>query len=372
MAQDYYELLGVDRNATPDMIKKAYRKLAVKYHPDKNPGDNAAEEKFKEISHAYEVLSDAEKRNMYNQFGENAFQHGNSGGGFHDPFDIFRGVFEGGLGDIFGEMFGVGGGGRRGVRRGRDLEYGLKLSFLEAVKGTEKQLKIRRYEACSVCKGDGAEPGTGKSVCTRCGGSGQVRQSGGFFSIARTCDACRGAGEITTTPCKACGGMGRKEAVKKINVTVPAGVDNGMRLRISGEGEAGLNGGPSGDVYVSLSVKRHEIFSRQEYDLLCTATVSFTQLVFGDKIMVPGIDTDQEISIAAGTQTGHVFRLRGRGIKRLDGRGRGDQMVRVQVEIPKNLNGRQNKLLREFERALEQKPASGDKNFVNKMKRMFE
>jgi len=166
--------------------------------------------------------------------------------------------------------------------------------------------------------------------------------------------------------------MGRKEAVKKINVTVPAGVDNGMRLRISGEGEAGLNGGPSGDVYVSLSVKRHEIFSRQEYDLLCTATVSFTQLVFGDKIMVPGIDTDQEISIAAGTQTGHVFRLRGRGIKRLDGRGRGDQMVRVQVEIPKNLNGRQNKLLREFERALEQKPASGDKNFVNKMKRMFE
>lgn len=374
---DYYELLGVSREASADEIKKAYRKLAIKYHPDKNPGDKEAEEKFKEISHAYEILSDQSKRQQYDQFGEAAFQGGAGGfggfGGFHDPGDIFREVFGGAFGDVFGDMFGFGGGGRRnGARRGRDLEYGIELDFLEAVKGITEKINVRKYEPCKTCGSTGAKPGTGKDTCSRCGGSGQVSQSSGFFSVSRTCDACGGAGEIIKEPCQDCQGTGRKQAAKKIEVNIPAGVDTGVRLRVSGEGEAGMNGGPPGDLYVVISVREHKFFTRKGYDLLCVANVSFTQVVFGDEITVPGIEGDVTVTLPAGTQSGRIFRLKGQGVKRLDGRGRGDQFVKIQVDTPKNLTGRQKNLLREYEASFGGDKAAGSKKFVDKMKGLFE
>ncbi len=372
MAKDYYELLGVSRDASGEDIKKAYRKLAVQYHPDKNPGNKEAEEKFKEISHAYEILRDPQKRRQYDQFGEAAFRYAGAGTwGFHDPFDIFAEVFGGAFGDIFEGMFGFRGRGRRGPRRGRDLEHGLKLDFLEAAKGATKQVKVRKHETCSVCGGSGARPGTGKVTCSRCGGSGQISQSSGFFSISRTCDACGGTGETVKEPCPECGGTGITEVIKKISVTVPPGVDTGIRLRVSGEGEAGMNGGPSGDLYVVISVREHEFFTRREYDLLYVAPVSFAQLVFGDQIKVPGIDGENDLPVPSGTPSGHVFRLRGKGVKRLDGRGKGDQLVKVRVEIPKNLNAHQKKLLREFEASFAGGKAAGAKNIVDRVREIF-
>lgn len=375
MAKDYYEILGVNKGASADEIKKAYRKLALKYHPDKNRGNKDAEEKFKEVSHAYEILSNTDKRAQYDKFGESAFQYGAggaAGGGFHDPFDLFREVFgSGGFGDIFEGMFGFGGdNARRGPSRGRDLEYSLKLDFFEAVKGTTKDIRVRKYDTCETCNGQGTKPGTHKAVCSRCDGSGQVRQSSGFFSIARTCDACGGTGEVIKDPCVDCGGLGRREIVTKISAKVPPGVDTGVRLRLSGEGEAGINGGPYGDMYIAITVKDHDYFSRKQYDLLCVVRVSFTQVVFGDDVEVPGIEGNVSLILPAGTQSGKIFRLKGKGIKRLDGRGRGDQVVKIQVDTPKNLNEKQMKLLREFEESLGGKPAVGYKNkkFVDKMK----
>ncbi|MEA3489710.1 MAG: molecular chaperone DnaJ [Candidatus Omnitrophota bacterium] len=373
MSKDYYELLGVDRNASGEEIKKAYRKLAVKHHPDKNPGDPGAEEKFKNISHAYEILSDQDKRRRYDQFGESAFQYGGGGGfgAFHDPFDIFREVFGGGFGDLFEGIFGFGGPKRKGPARGRDLEYTMEIDFLEAVKGTTKQIKVRRYEACSACGGSGARPGTGRVTCARCGGNGQISQSSGFFSISRTCGACGGTGEIIKEACPDCSGTGKREVIRKVTVDVPAGVNTGIHLRLSGEGEAGERGGGRGNLYVMLSVREHDFFSRSDYDLLCVAPVNFTQLVFGDEIEIPGIDESVKVSIPAGTPSGHIFRLRGKGIKRLDGRGRGDQMIKVKVEIPKNLAAHQKKLLRGFEASLSGKKAAGEKGFVDKMRKMM-
>jgi len=371
---DYYKTLGVSRTASDDEIKKAYRKLALKYHPDKNPGNKEAEEKFKEISHAYDILGDPGKRQQYDQFGEAAFQGGGfGGGGFHDPFDLFRDVFGGAFGNAFEGVFGFGGGGRKGgPRRGQDLETGLRLDFMEAVKGVKKQIKVRRRETCDNCGGSGASPGTGKTTCSRCGGAGQIRQSGGFFSISRTCDACHGAGEVIEKPCGACLGTGRVELIRKITVDVPAGVDNGVRVRLSGEGDAGVSGGPRGDLYVSISVKDHEIFSRKGYDLLCVMPVSFSQLVFGDDIKVPGIDGDVDLSIPEGTQSGQIFNLRGKGISRLDGRGRGDQLIKVQVKIPKGLNASQKKALRDFETVMGGEKAAGGKTLMKKFKEMFQ
>ncbi|MGB3242276.1 MAG: molecular chaperone DnaJ [Candidatus Omnitrophota bacterium] len=370
MSEDYYKVLGVRRDASADEIKKAYRKLAVKYHPDKNPDNKEAEEKFKEISHAYEILSDPEKRRQYDQFGESAFQYGTGGFGFHDPFDIFREVFGGGFGDVFEDMFGFGARSRKGPRRGRDLEYSVKLDFLEAARGTSKGIKVRKLEACSTCAGTGAKPGTGKVACSQCGGTGQISQSSGFFSISRTCDRCRGAGEIVKEPCPECGGMGRVEKVKSISVNIPPGVDTGTRVRLSGEGEAGAQGGPSGDLYVAVSVREHEFFSRRGYDVLCVMPASFTQLVFGDEIEVPGVEGETVLQVPPGTPSGHIFRLKGKGIKRLDGRGRGDQLVKVHVEIPKSLNAHQKKLLKEFEASLGKK-SKGGKAFADKLKGFF-
>jgi len=375
MPNDYYELLGIAKGASEDEIKKAYRKLAVKYHPDKNPGDKAAEEKFKEVSHAYETLSSPEKRKKYDQFGENAFQYSETGGagfgGFHDPFDIFQDFFGGNFGDVFENMSGFGGRGRNRPHRGHDLEYSLKLDFIEAVKGVEKKIKIRKYDLCSACDGIGAKKGTGKTTCSVCGGKGQVTQSSGFFSIARTCNSCGGAGEMIKDPCTECGGMGRKEVSKKLTITVPAGVDTGTRLRIPNEGEAGIYGGPYGDMYISMSVKEHNIFTRRGYDLLYVALVSFTQLVFGDEIKIPGIEEDLNMTVPAGTQTGQVFRLRGKGIKRLRGRGKGDQLVKVEVVVPTDLNARQKAILKEFEKSTGKEPIKNNKKFFNKIKRVF-
>ena len=370
---DYYKLLGVAESATQIEIKKAYRKLAVKYHPDKNPGDKDAENKFKEISYAYEILSDPQKKAQYDRFGESAFQFG-AGGGLHDPGDIFREVFGGTFGDMFGDVFGFGGGSSRRAnspRKGRDIAYILKLDFIESLKGVSKEIKVKRSEECGVCSGSGAKPGTSKKTCSQCGGTGQISQSGGFFSISRTCYNCNGRGEVIERPCTDCGGTGRKTVIRKIKVDVPAGVDTGVRLRLSGEGDPGLNNGPPGDLYVSMQVKNDDFFSRKGYDLLCLIPVTYTQLVFGDEVSVPGIDGDIQVEIPAGTSTGHVFRLRGKGIKRLDGRGRGDQLVKVEVEIPKKLTVEQQEKLREFEKSLGKGQAKGHDNIIDKVKNIF-
>jgi molecular chaperone DnaJ len=377
---DYYNTLGVSRDTSPDELKKAYRKLAVKYHPDKNPGDKTAEDKFKEISHAYEILSDPAKRQQYDQFGDAAFQYGaGGGGGFHDPFDIFSEVFSsgGGFGDIFGDVFGFGGGSSRngGPRRGRDLEYTLRLDFMEAAKGVKKNVKVRRYEACTGCDGSGAKPGTDPSTCSVCGGSGTVRQQAAFLSIARTCGTCNGSGQIIKDPCSHCRGTGREDNERNIEVNIPAGVDTGTRVRLSNEGEAGPNGGPNGDLFVAVAVKEDKYFSRKGYDVFGVVDVSYFQLIFGDEIDVPVINGTVPVDMPKSTEAGHIIRLKQEGIPRLDGRGHGDHYVKVNIKIPKNLTPEQKKLLKEFEDSLgEKQTVSGKskKGFFEKVKEVFE
>lgn len=370
---DYYEILGVERSVSGDELKKAYRKMALKYHPDKNPDSKEAEDKFKELSHAYEVLSDPEKRSRYDRFGEAAFQGGGGPGGFgfHDPSDLFREVFGGAFGGMFDGMFGFGSSNSRSPRKGAHLEYSLTLDFLEAAKGTTKEIKLRKYDICEACKGSGAEPGTGKTKCTRCGGTGQISRSAGFFSIATTCDNCGGAGEVIKKPCQACSGSGRVQVSRNISVTVPPGVDTGVRLRVSREGEPGTNGGPCGDLYVLINVREHKFFSRREYDLLCSVDVSFAQLVLGDELNVPGIEGEVNLTITPGTPSGYVFRIKGKGIKRLDGRGFGDHLVKVNVVVPGSLSARQKELLKEFDESFEGKSAVKKKNIVKKVKELF-
>jgi len=353
--RDYYEVLGVGKNATEEEIKKAYRKLAVRYHPDKNPGDKSAEEKFKELGEAYEALSDPQKRAAYDQYGHAAFDpraRASSGGGyaytggFHDPFDIFREVFGGT--SIFEEMFGGGGGEGARLQRGSDLRYDMEISLEEAARGCEKEIHLTKLDLCDRCDGAGGEPGAQRRTCGTCGGHGQVIASRGIFSIRQTCPRCEGAGYIIDRPCTQCQGYGRREKNSKIKIAIPAGVATGVRLRSRGNGEAGVRGGQSGDLHVIIHVRPHEIFQRDEDDLLCEVPISFVQAALGAEVEVPTLAGKAQIRIPAGTQSHTVFRLKGKGIKNVHSHGVGDLLVRVIVEIPARLNSLQKAKLQEF------------------------
>lgn len=373
--RDYYEILGVGRNASPDEIKKAYRKLALKYHPDRNQGDKAAEDKFKEATEAYEILSDAEKRRNYDQYGHagvgaGGFGNGGFGGAaFRDFQDIF-----GGFGDIFDEIFSGGRSGRRSqtrVSRGDDLRYDLHITLEEAYRGLEKPIEVPKQVACDACTGSGCAPGHKPSVCPQCNGSGQIRLSQGFFSISRTCNRCNGSGQIIKNPCVKCHGSGRTMSRRRVNVKVPAGSMTGLKLKIPGEGEAGLNGGPSGDLYIVLMVQDHPLFQRDGDDLICEMPISFPQAALGSEMKVPTLDGKVTMKIPAGAQTGQLFRLAGKGMPSLRGYGQGDQLVRVVVETPKRLTARQRELLEEFAKISGEETNPQSHSFFDKVKQVF-
>jgi molecular chaperone DnaJ len=373
--RDYYEVLGVKKEATDDEIRKAYRSLAFKYHPDKNPGDKAAEEKFKELGEAYEALSDQQKRAAYDRFGHDAFdprrRAANAGaGGFHDPFDIFREVF--GSSSIFDELFG--GGGRSdptGPDRGADLRYDLEISFEEAAKGCEKEISLTKLDTCDQCTGSGRQTDSKVKTCPTCGGRGQVVSARGIFSIAQTCPHCQGAGRIIENPCKQCRGLGRRERTSKLTLKIPAGVDTGTRIRSQGSGEAGVRGGPPGDLYVVLHVRPHEIFHREGDDLLCDVPISFVQATLGAEIEVPTLSGKANLQIPPGTQNATLFRLKGKGVKNLQGYGFGDLHVRVVVEIPSKLNAVQRGKLLEFAALCDENVHPMSKGFFAKARDLF-
>jgi molecular chaperone DnaJ len=347
--RDYYEVLDVSRTATEQEIKSAYRRLAIKFHPDKNPGDAEAEDKFKEAAEAYSVLSDAEQRKRYDRFGHAGVSSSAGAAGWGAPGF-------GGIEDILGDLFGFGevfGGARGGSRRtaaqrGADLRYDLEITLEEAAAGMTASLRIPRLETCDICKGSGAAEGTQPETCVTCGGSGQVRYQQGFFSVARTCGSCRGTGRLIKTPCETCLGAGRVERERSMEVKIPAGVETGSRLRIAGEGEAGTQGGPSGDLYVVLHVSEHEQFERQGSNLYASVPVTFAQAALGSEIPVQTLDAQQQLKIPAGTQTGTVFRVKGQGMPVLGGRGRGDLFVSVTVVTPTTLTREQRKLLEQL------------------------
>ena len=375
--RDYYEILGVERGASEEEIKKAYRKQAVKFHPDKNPGDKSAEEKFKELGEAYEALSDPQKRAAYNQYGHAAFDPrmragGGRAGGFHDPFDIFREVFgSGGSGSIFDDLFGGGQRDPTGPQRGSDLRYDMEITFEEAVLGCEKDVSLTKMEACETCRGSGADTGSTTKICPTCGGRGQVVTSRGIFSIAQTCSRCEGAGRVIEKPCRTCHGAGRCERTTKIKIRIPAGVDTGARLRSSGNGEAGVRGGGPGDLYVVLHVRAHEIFQREGDDLICEVPIGFVEAALGGEIEVPTLTGKAQIKIPPGTQNGTIFRLKGKGVKNLQGYGHGDLHVRVVVEVPTQLNSAQKAKLQEFAELCDSTVNPMSKSFFEKAKDFF-
>jgi molecular chaperone DnaJ len=353
--RDYYEVLGVTRTASDQEIKSAYRRLAVKYHPDKNPGDAEAEEKFKEAAEAYQVLSDPDQRRRYDRFGHSGVSSGAGATwgapGFGGIEDILGDLF--GFGDVFGAGGGRGAGGAGGARRtaaqrGADLRYDLEISLEEAAAGMAAQLRIPRLETCEKCQGSGAAEGTQPETCATCSGAGQVRYQQGFFSVARTCGTCRGTGRIIKTPCENCKGAGRVEREKMMEIKIPAGVETGSRLRIAGEGEAGTQGGPTGDLYVVIHVKEHEQFERQGSNLYSSVPITFAQAALGAEVSVPTLDGQQNLKIPAGTQTGTVFRLKNHGVPVLGGRGRGDMFVSVTVVTPTTLTREQRRLLEQL------------------------
>jgi molecular chaperone DnaJ len=359
--RDYYEVLGVDRGAAEGELKAAYRKLALKYHPDRNPDDKAAEDKFKEAAEAYEVLRDPQKRQIYDQYGHQGLEgQGFSGfGGFEDIFSSF--------GDIFEDFFGFGRGrghSRSRVQRGADLRYDMTLEFMDAAFGVETAIDLDKAEPCPECNGSGAEPGTQPQTCPQCGGAGQVGHSQGFFTVRTTCPQCRGNGQVITDPCGKCHGQGRIVVSKTVSVKIPAGVDNGSRLRLSGEGQAGPNGGPSGDLYVFISVKPHDYFHREGDDIICQLPISFIQATLGDKVRVPTLTNEKELAIPKGTQHGELFRFRGEGIPSLRTGRPGDQIIQVAIKTPTNISKKQEALLREFAKLEKDKLRNKLKNIL--------
>ncbi len=364
--QDLYVLFGVAKTASAEEIKSAFRKHALKHHPDRNPGDKHAEEKFKEYSRAYEILSDPEKRAAYDRYGMDGV-NGGAGFGGAGGAEGFSDVFS----DIFEDFFGGGRGGQHRTQRaarGADLGVELELTFLEAVHGCDKKVPVRREEVCRTCAGQGAAPGTQKKVCTTCRGAGEVLASSGFFQIRRPCPSCAGQGSIIEKPCGSCRGSGRESTERTITVKVPAGVDSGMRLRVSGEGEAGHKGGHRGDLYVDIHVDEHEIFKRSGSDILCDVPISFAQAALGAEIKVPTLEGPTELKVPAGTQTGKVFRLKGKGIHSIKGDGRGDEHVRVVVETPTALSSKQKELLQQFAEISGEKAHPISHSFMKKMK----
>jgi molecular chaperone DnaJ len=368
---DYYEVLGVSRDCSEQELKSAYRKQALKYHPDRNPGDHAAEEKFKEASEAYQVLSDADKRAAYDRFGHAGIgAQGFGSGPFAGSVDLGD-IF----GDLFGEMFSMGGSvrGARGQRqqRGDDLRFDLTIRFEDAIFGTETEVKIRRLETCSACSGRGSASGRGPSVCSQCQGHGQIRYQQGFFSVARTCGACGGTGSVIGDPCPTCRGDGRASTEIKLNVKVPAGVEDGTRIRYAGEGDTGRLGGPKGDLYVILTIRPHDFFERDGQDLHCVIPISFPQAALGDEFEIPAIDGPVSIKIPEGTQSGKELRVRGRGVPYLNERGKGDLVVKVVVQIPRKLNRAQRELVAKLSESMtvENKPTSP--GLIEKMKDLF-
>ena len=370
--RDYYEVLGVQRTVSEEEVKRAYRKLAVKFHPDKNPDDPHAEEKFKEIGEAYDVLMDPDKRAAYDRFGHAAFAQGTAArGGFHDPFDIFREVFGGAGGGIFETFFGSVGTRGEDRQRGSDLRYDMQIKLEEAAFGVEKEIEIRKLDTCDKCQGSGAEPGSRAINCPACGGRGQVISSRGFFQVSQTCPRCRGVGQIIEKPCRQCQGEGRLEKMSRIKLKIPAGIADGSRLRSSRNGEAGTRGGPHGDLYVVIHIKEHKIFQREDDNLYCEVPIPFSSAALGGEVDVPTLEGKANLKVPAGTQSGQIFKLRGKGIVNVNGRERGDLLARLIVEVPTRLNAEQRQKLEEFAGLCGEENTPMRKSFFERAKEFF-
>lgn len=374
--RDCYEVLGVNRTAQQEEIKRAYRKLAVKYHPDKNPGDDEAEQSFKELAEAYDIISNPEKRAAYDRYGHNAFQgSGASNAGGHDPFDLFREMFasQGGSGGIFDHFFGQGGetAQERGQQRGADLRYDLSLTLEEAFSGCEKEIEIQKIDTCQTCSGSGAAKGATKKICSLCKGRGQVVAARGFFQVVQTCHQCQGAGQIIDHPCKQCHGEGCEERSSLINLKIPAGIDDGSRLRSVGNGEAGIRGGAKGDLYVFIHLKEHAIFKREGMTLYCQIPIPFAVAALGGEVKAPSLQGPIECKIPVGTQSGSVFRMRGYGMPALQGSSKGDLQVRVEVEVPTRLNEAQRQALQQFSELCGEHNMPLHRSFMERLKGIF-
>ena len=369
--RDYYDVLGINKSASPEQIKSAYRKLAVKYHPDKNKGDKASEEKFKEASEAYHVLSNTERKQNYDNFGHAAFENGGGGRGGFGNFDFsssFSDIFE----DFFGEGFGGGRRSRKSNNRGSDLRYDLSISLNEAFSGKKQDIKFSTSEKCDICKGTGSKPGHSPSTCSMCGGHGQVRSSQGFFTVQQTCPQCGGSGEQITHPCTSCGGQGKKQASKRLSVTIPKGVDDGTRIRLAGKGEAGSRGAGSGDLYLFINVYSHDLFKRSDENLYFECPISIADAALGTTIEIPTIDGGKaKIKIPAGTQSGKQLRLKGKGMPYIRGSGYGDLYVQLNTEVPISLNKEQKELLEKFRQIENEKSNPSIKKFFEKAKNFW-